>query len=132
MLELRTLLRLQTVFAALSLGYLVISLLRREMTGEALSAAAIGPSIAMFIAYLGVLYIGKIGKVDWYRLGMIPALVLFGGGGVIANVLRFMDSGLENYASNSAFAVAVAINGFGTVLNFIALLGLFRTAPSTD
>ncbi|SFM75457.1 hypothetical protein [Shimia aestuarii] len=131
MVELRTLLRLQALFAALSLGYLITSLLRRELTGDALSAAAIGPSIVMFIVYFGVLYIGKIGRVGWYRLGMIPALVLFGGGGVIANVLRYADSGLENYASNTTFAVAVAINGFGTALNIVALFGWFKTVNCT-
>ncbi len=44
---------------------------------------------------------------------------------MIANIMRFVDSGLENYASVPAFVVAVAINGFGTVLNGLALLGLF-------
>lgn len=126
MLSLNRLLFLQSIFAAASLTYLVASLLRREMSGEAFSAAAIGPSIAMFIVYLGVLWLGRLGHIAWYRIGMIPALVLFGGGGVIANITRFLDSGLENYASGTAWAVAVGINLFGTILNIIALLGYFK------
>ena len=85
----------------------------------------------MFIAYLGVLWLGRVGHVGWYRIGMVPALVLFGIGGVIANVTRFLDSGLENYASTGAWAVAVAINGYGTVLNTIAALGLFSQSASS-
>jgi hypothetical protein len=40
--------------------------------------------------------------------------------------MRYMDSGLEHYATFSAFAIAVAINSYGTVLNIIAALGLFK------
>ena len=126
MLALSRLLLLQSIFAAAYLTYLVVSLVRRETTGEALSAAAIGPSIAMFVAYLGVLWLGRAGHVGWYRIGMIPALILFGGGGVAGNILRYFQSGLENYANVSAFLVAVLINGFGTVLNAVAALGLFK------
>lgn len=126
MLSLGRLLLLQSIFAAASLTYLVVSLIRRETTGEALSAAAIGPSIAMFIAYLSVLWLGRAGHIGWYRIGMIPALIPFGGGGVAGNVLRYFQSGLENYASVPAFLIALLINGFGTVLNVIALFGLFK------
>lgn len=65
-------------------------------------------------------------KVNWYRISMLPALVLFGGGGVIGNIDRYLNSGLAEYASFAAWAVAVAINLFGTVLNVIAALGWFR------
>ncbi|WP_209598153.1 hypothetical protein [Ruegeria sp. HKCCSP351] len=126
MLSLNRLLLLQSIFAAASLTYLVVSLIRRETTGEALSAAAIAPSIAMFIAYLGILWLGRSEHIGWYRIGMIPALILFGGGGVAGNVLRYFQSGLENYAGVPAFLIAVLINGFGTVLNVIALFGLFK------
>jgi hypothetical protein len=117
------------VFAAMSLAFLLVSLLRREATGEALSAAAIGPSIALFLVYLGILCLPRFGYIGWYRIGVIPALILFGGGGVIGNVLRFIDSGLENYASVGWFVLAVAINSYGSVLNVIAALGLFRKDP---
>ena len=127
-MSLSVLLRLQALFAAASITYLVASLIRQQTTGEPLSAAAIGPSIVMFIAYLGILVLPRMGRVGWYRIGMIPALLLFGGGGVIGNVVRYLDSGLAQYASVTAWSVAVGINAFGTVLNIIAALGFFRRA----
>jgi hypothetical protein len=120
---------LQAVFAAMSLAFLLVSLLRREATGVALSAAAIGPSITLFLVYLGILCLPRFGYIGWYRVGVIPAIILFGGGGVIGNVLRFIDSGLENYASVGWFVLAVAINSYGSVLNVIAAVGLFRKEP---
>ena len=50
MLSLSRLVRLQALFAALSLSYLLTSAVRQQITGEPLSAAAIGPSILMFLA----------------------------------------------------------------------------------
>ncbi|MDX2421176.1 MAG: hypothetical protein QNK43_00740 [Amphritea sp.] len=126
MISLSLLVRLQACFAALSLTYLLASAGRQYITGEPLSAAAIGPSIVLFIAYCGALCFPRIDKVNWYRISMLPALVLFGGGGVIGNIDRYLNSGLAEYASFAAWAVAVAINLFGTVLNVIAALGLFR------
>ena len=94
--------------------------------GEALSAAAIVPSILMFIVYLGCLLFPHLDQVKLYRVAMVIAIVLFGGGGVIGNVLRYFDSGLTDYASFSAWAIAVAINLFGTILNTIAVFGLYK------
>ena len=39
---------------------------------------------------------------------------------------RGFDTGLAQYASFSAWLVAVAINAYGTILNIIAALGFFR------
>ena len=102
------------------------SAVRQQITGEPLSAAAIGPSILMFLAYCVALFLPRIGKTGWYRISMVPALVLFGVGGVIGNIARYLDSGVAEYASLTAWAIAVTINLFGTVLNVIAALGLFR------
>lgn len=126
MIDLSRLVRLQACFAALSLTYLLASAVRQYMTGEAFSAAAIGPSILMFLGYCCALCFPRIDKIEWYRISMVPALVLFGAGGVIGNIARYVDSGLAEYASFAAWAIAVTINLFGTVLNVIALLGLFR------
>lgn len=129
MIKLSLLLRLQAIFAAASLIYLVLSAIRSHVTGEPLSAAAIGPSIAMFVTYIGCLFLPKIGQIRWYRIAMVVAVILFGGGGVIGNVTRYLDSGLTQYAGFGAWAAAVAINAYGTVLNIIAVLGFFK--PST-
>lgn len=129
MLKLSFLLKLQAFFAAASLVYLVLSAIRAHITGEPLSAAAIGPSIAMFVTYAGCLFLPQMGKIGWYRIAMVVAIILFGGGGVIGNVTRYLDGGLAQYAGFGAWAVAVAINAYGTVLNIIAVLGFFK--PST-
>lgn len=131
MICLSTLVRLQGVFAALSFSYLLISAVCQQVTGQPLSAAAIGPSILMFVTYCGALFLPRIGMLGWYRIAMVPALVLFGMGGVIGNIGRYVDSGLVEYASFFAWVTAVAINLFGTVLNAIAALGLFREYPIT-
>lgn len=99
MINLSSLVRLQAFFAAASLIYLLASAVRQQMFGEPLSAAAIGPSILMFLAYCGALFLPRIGKIGWYRISMVSALVLFGIGGVIGNITRYVDNGLADYAS---------------------------------
>lgn len=128
-LPLSSLLRLQWLFAALAVGFLIASVVREGLTGAPLSAANIPISVALFVLYAGGLMLARADWVGWYRLAMIPALVFFGGGGVIGNVLRFAESGLAFYASTPAFLVAVLINAFGTILNIIAALGLFDRRP---
>lgn len=125
MIKLRRLIILQAIFACASLCYLLLSLWRLQSTGEALSAAAIGPSIAFFVAYSLALGLPHFGFERIYRATMIFALLFFGGGGVIGNIARYLASGLEQYSSFSAFLIAVAINSFGTILNFIALCGWY-------
>jgi hypothetical protein len=123
---LQTLLKLQALFAAISLAYLVTSALRLQVTGEALSAAPLLPSMLMFVAYIGCLFLPRSGRIRHYRVAMVVAILLFGGGGVVGNILRYLDSGLADYASLTAWYSAVAINAFGTVLNIMAALGWFR------
>ena len=132
-LRLSTLVRLQWVFAIASLAYLVASAVHGKVTGEPLSAAPILPSILMFLAYIGCLYLPRMDRIGWYRIAMCVAILLFGGGGVIGNVLNYFYSGLENYASFSAWALAVAINSYGTILNLMAAFGWFqRTGTPPD
>jgi hypothetical protein len=123
---LATLLRLQWLFVALATGFLFASAAWQVTTGAPLSAANIPASIALFVLYAVTLLLPRIGRVGWYRLAMIPALVFFGGGGVVANIARFANSGLEAYASVPAFLIAVGINAFGTALNLTAAFGIFR------
>jgi hypothetical protein len=63
---------------------------------------------------------------------MVLALVPFGIGDVILNITRCLGSGLAEYASVPAWGIAVAINLYGTDLNVIAALGLFRTNSEID
>jgi hypothetical protein len=126
MIKLSRLLFLQLSFALIAVSYLILSAYRLQVTGQALSAAPALPAITLFVFYCGCLLLPRIGMIKAYRFSMFLAIVLFGGIGVIGNVMRYMDSGLEKYATFSAFAIAVAINGYGTVFNIIAALGLFK------
>ncbi|MDW4498057.1 hypothetical protein R5H30_08715 [Sulfitobacter sp. D35] len=123
-LPLAKLLRLQWLFAALAFGFLIASGLTALIAGAPLSAAPVAASLVMFTLYATSLKLPGMGRVGWYRLAMIPAIVVFGGGGVIANVVQ---NGLDDYASVPVFVVAVGINLYGTILNIIVALGLYRT-----
>lgn len=85
MLNVHRLLVLQWSFAA---AYLLVSALRLNIQGEALSAAPLLPSLLMFVAYCACLFLPKKGKLVGYRVSMVIAIVLFGGGGVVGNIAR--------------------------------------------
>lgn len=110
----------------MAVTYLLLSAYQLQVTGRALSAAPALPAISLFVVYCGSLWLPRMGMIKGYRLAMVVAIILFGGMGVIGNILRYLDSGLEQYSTLLAFIIAIAINGYGTVLNIIAALGLFR------
>ncbi len=109
MIKLDKLVLLQAAFACVAIGYLLLSIWRLQATGTALSAAEPGTSLTAFVVYSLALLLPRYGFLRSYRLAMLVALLLFGGG-VIGNILRHLDSGLEHYASFLAFATAEAIN----------------------
>jgi len=117
---------MQALFAFASVAYLLVSAWRGHAVGEPLSAAPILPSILMFVVYSACLLLPRLGHVGWYRVAMVVAILFFGGGGVVGNIVRYAETGLSEYASFSAWLVAVAINAFGTVLNIVAALGFFQ------
>jgi len=126
MIKLRTLVILQLLFATASISYLFINVWREHMTVKPLSPAPIVFSLILFGLYIMSLFLAKLHQTVWYRVAMGFAILFFGVGGVIGNIVRYMDSGLEDYSSFTALVAAVAINAFGSVLNGIAVLGLFR------
>ena len=71
MIRLYRLVVLQAVFACASISYLLFSAWRLHTTGEALSAAAIGPSIGLFIAYSLALSLPRFGFEHTYRIAII-------------------------------------------------------------
>ena len=131
MIKLSRLLALQISFAIIAVGYLLLSAYQLQVTGQALSAAPALPAISLFVVYCSSLWLPRLGMIKGYRLAMLVAIVVFGGMGVIGNILRYLGSGLEQYSTLLAFIIAVAINGYGTVLNIIAALGLFKN-PSLE
>ena len=125
-MKLTTLLVLQGVYAAMSLAFLFASGWSAKMTGEALSAAPVVPSIAMFVIYSGCLLLPRLRKIGWYRAAMAIALVPFGVGGVGANILNYAENRLRDYSSFAVWLIAVGINGYGTAWNIVAALGRFK------
>ena len=132
MISLSRLLGFQSAFAASSLVYLLYSAYLLRTEGAALSAAPLLPSILLFVAYSACLFLPRFGSIRAYRASMVLAILLFGGGGVVGNVVRYLDSGLESYAGFGAWALAVAINTFGTVWNIVAALGLFGETKDSE
>lgn len=125
-MKLRTLLILQAIFAAMALAFLFTSAWYLNTTGKGLSAAAIVPSIAMFVVYSACLLLPRFGALGWYRIAMAVAIVLFGVGGVVLNVVNYVQNGLRDFASFEVFLIAVAINAFGTIWNIVAAVGAFE------
>lgn len=120
----------QVAFAAASVGYLLTSLYLEVTSGAGLSAAPMAFSLIAFAVYFACLFLPRFGMMRSYRTVMVIALILFGGGGVIGNIVRYFQTGLEQYASFYAWIIAVAINSYGTIFNFIAASGWFRSKGS--
>jgi len=128
-ITLKTLLRLQCVYACLGIGYNVLSYLAVLSGGRAFSDTAPltgGLSLAL---YALCLIPGFFGKISVYRVLMGLAIVVFGYGGIIKHLLNY-PGGLDHYVSMTAFVLAIGINVFGLVLNVIAAVGKFESARS--
>ena len=61
-----------------------------------------------------------------YRVTMAIAVLGFGYGGVVVNILNYLNTGVEGYLSFTAWLLALAINSYGTLWNIIAMLGLYK------
>lgn len=125
MIKQPTLIALQACYACTGLAYLLLSEWRLQATGEALSAVPTGSSMVLFTCYSLTLLLPRFGFEQSYRVAMVIAVLLFCGSGVIGNTVRFLQSGLDHYASILAFTIAVVINLFGSVLNIIAAFGWY-------
>jgi ABC-type enterochelin transport system permease subunit len=75
-----------------------------------------------FFVYLAIVETHRFDNKYIYKGLMIIPLIGYGYGGVIMNVTRYLDTGLEFYFSFSAWAVAVLINLFGTIVNIVAIM----------
>ena len=131
-MPLKLLIRLQASFALASVLYLVASGLRAQIGDGPLSVAPVLFSILLFTLYSASLLLPSSGRIGWYRVAMAPAILAFGGGGVVGNVVHYAQTGLEDYAGMGAFVVAVSINFYGTILNIIAAAGWFRVSTNNQ
>lgn len=95
-MKLKTLLPLQALVAAASLTVLAIVAWRAGVPGAALSAAPASPSMASIGSYGACLLLPPASRTGWYRLGLVVAILVFGGGGVLGKCrqLRAVGSAL--------------------------------------
>lgn len=127
-MKLNVLIGLQIAFAVMAIFFLLTSGWFAYTTGKPLSAAPVTSSIIMFLIYSGSLLLPKFKRIGWYRIAMGIAIIPFGIGGVVMNIVNYLQNGLRDYSSFEIFLIAVGINTFGTVWNIMASLGLFTVA----
>jgi hypothetical protein len=126
-MPLNRLLMLQMAYAFVGIMYNVGSLLAQRNGQPAWASTDAVMGVAGVALYGLFLSAGLMKSLILYRVLMAVAVVLLGYGGVITHLLNIGH--LELYQSVWTWAGAIAINGFGLVLNLVAALGWFtRTA----
>ena len=126
-IPLNRLLMLQMAYCFTGIMYNVGSMLALR-NGQAAWASTDAVTGAAGVALYGLfLSAGLMKNLTLYRVLMGASVVLLGYGGVITHLLNIGH--LELYQSVWTWVGAIAINGFGLVLNLAAALGWFaRTA----
>ncbi len=124
-LTLRLLIKLQALYCLLGIGYNVVSLVLAKTGGSPLSSTSPVTGFIVMAAYGGCVAVGALHYVRIYRVLMALSVLVLGYGGIVIHVMNFMAGRTFLYDSTAAWAVAVGINVYGIVLNFIAALGLF-------
>ncbi len=124
-LSLGLLLKLQAAYCLMGIGYNIVSLILSRTGGSTL--APTNPVMGMIVlaVYGGCLAVGLLKYVRIYRILMALGVLVLGYGGVVLHLVNFTVGRAFLYHSVTAWAVAVGINLFGLVLNFIGALGLF-------
>lgn len=132
MIKLNKLILLQVLFAIMTLTYLFLGMWKNSDMGILFSTVLFIPSIILVPLYGLSLLLACLPSKLSYRAAMLFAIIVFGGGGVIGNIAGHILMGKEFYDSFWALLIIVLINSFGTILNFIAFLGRFTTAESSQ
>ncbi|MGE0056330.1 MAG: hypothetical protein AB7S74_19210 [Hyphomicrobium sp.] len=126
-ISLNRLLILQMVYCFLGIMYNVGSLLAQRSGLPAWASTDAVMGMAGMALYGLFLSAGLMKSLTLYRVLMGASVVLLGYGGVTKHLLNIGH--LELYQSVWTWAGAIAINGFGVVLNLLAAFGWFaRTA----
>jgi hypothetical protein len=124
-MTLKRLLQMQVAYAIAGILYNVVSYATLSLHGIALAPTAPVTGALVMGAYYLCLLPGAMGYVTVYRILMAAAVVVLGYGGVAKHVMNYF-TGLQGYSSTLAWALAIAINLTGLVLNVVGALGLFR------
>ena len=114
------------VFYLLATGYLAVSYWSISQGKPALSAADPVTSGILLSIYCVFLLAGVLKAHTLYRVLMGISVVGFGYGGVIYNILNYLQNGLEGYSSFTAWIIAIAINTYRLIFNFLAAIGKYE------
>jgi hypothetical protein len=112
------------LYAALGIGYNVVSMVVTASAGRGLSHTNPVTSIVSLLIYILALIPGFLGRLTIYRILAFASILVFGYDGVLTHILRYPN--LESYYSPATWAVAIAINAFGLILNIMAAAGIFQ------
>lgn len=122
-MKIKTLLRLQLLYALLGTTYNLGSMVLMYFGAPPLSATSAIDGLFAMAVYTVFLIPGFFGRHKSYRLLMTASIFILGYGGLINHLLNFNE--LQLYHSTSAWALAIVINFFGLCLNLIAALGKY-------
>jgi len=124
-MKLRSLLQLQIIYALMGIAYNGVSFYYAMVLKQPLSST--NPVLGTITMTIYALFLipGFLGKMTFYRILMLVAILVIGWGGIVTHIINIFTQP-QLYYSLVAWAIAVGINVFGLVLNIIAALGKFK------
>jgi hypothetical protein len=117
---------LQCLYPAMAIAYLAVSYLQVRSGGAQLSRAPPLPAMGLFVVYAACLLFGVYRKHMPYRIAMGAAIPALAYGGVLMNIVNYVQTGLDGYSSFAAWAIGTAINTYGLLWNAVAAAGAYR------
>jgi hypothetical protein len=125
LIKLRSLLQLQILYALMGIAYNGVSFYYAMVLKQPLSSTSPVLGTITMTIYALFLIPGFLGKITFYRILMLVAILVIGWGGIVTHIINIFTQP-QLYYSLVAWAIAVGINVFGLVLNIIAALGKFK------
>jgi len=123
-MSLSRLLKLQWFYIILGVGYNVVSYIVVMSGGQQLSTTPPlrgAPAMLMYGLFLIAAYKGRFAL---YRILMFLAILIYGWGGIGIHLMKYIRDPSQ-YASFTAWILAMGINVFGLVLSIIAVSGRY-------
>lgn len=125
-MKLTSLLRLQVLYAALGVGYNIVSYARLASGLPGLAFVNPIAGSATMLAYALMLLPGFYRKPTLYRVLMGFCVIALGYVGVVVHIVNAFGGNMNLYSGTAGWALAILINSFGLALNLIAAAGRFK------
>ena len=130
MIALKRLLMLQWVYVILGVGYNVVSFIVVLSGGQQLSTTQPVQG-AMAMSLYGIFLVAAYtGRYKLYRFLMGLSIVIYGWGGIGIHLMKYANDPSQ-YASFTAWIVAMGINVFGLFLSLMAVSGRYTLEVSS-